>query len=76
VVLPCPECRERGIGGGAKIGNNRHECATCNRFVQQVRRSTWAMLKQHHEAEYASLRLEVERELYPRVMTSYLAGRA
>lgn len=70
-ILPCPECRTRGEGGGARIGNRRSKCTTCNNFVQNVMRLTRKRLKERHEAEYLDIRLQVELDLYPQVMDDW-----
>lgn len=71
--LPCPECLASGVGGGARIGNRRHDCATCNRWAQNVMRRTRARLKELHADEYERLRLEVERDLYAQIVDDYRA---
>lgn len=70
-ALPCPECRMNGIGGRARIGNRRSRCTTCNNFVQNVMRLTRKRLKELHEDDYARLRLQVERDLYPQVIEDW-----
>lgn len=60
-----------GIGGGARIGNRRSRCATCNNFNQNVMRYTRTRLKERHTEEYNRIRLEVEIELYKRVLESF-----
>lgn len=71
-ALPCPECREAGRGGAARIGNRRNKCATCNNFAQNVMRLTRTRLKAAHEEEYEALRLSVERDLYPQVAEDWI----
>lgn len=61
----------RGAQGKARIGNRRSECVTCNRFNQRVIRETRKRLKEKHEDEYARLRMEVERDLYVRVIQEF-----
>jgi hypothetical protein len=70
-ALPCPECRERGRGGGARIGNHRLTCGTCNRWAQKVMRAARSRLIELHADEYARMRLEIERDLYPGVLEAY-----
>lgn len=71
-TLPCPECRHHGVNGGARIGNRRNKCATCNNFAQNVMRLTRKMLAENHSKEYADIRMRVELDLYPQVIESYL----
>lgn len=63
-----------GRGGGARIGNRRSKCATCNNFAQNVMRLTRTRLKEAHEDEYEKLRLQVEQDLYPQVVTQWLSA--
>ena len=68
-ALPCPECRKvHGVGGGARIGNRRSQCTTCNNFAQNVMRMTRKRLKEAHAEEYEVIRLKVELDLYPQVV--------
>lgn len=60
-----------GIGGGARIGNRRSMCQTCNNFVQNVMRHTRKRLLELHPEEYNQIRLEVEIDLYPRVIEEH-----
>lgn len=69
--LPCPECRLNGRGGGARIGNNRSGCGTCNRFNQRVLRVARQRLVDKHSTEYSALRLEVEVELYKELLDEW-----
>lgn len=69
--LPCPECRLRGVRGGARIGNHRNRCATCNNFAQNVMRMTRKRLKEAHEQEYEQIRYSVELDLYPQVIEDF-----
>jgi hypothetical protein len=71
-ALPCPECRQAGRGGKARIGNRRNRCTPCNNFAQNVMRLTRARLKAAHEQEYFSIRMAVELDLYPQVMEDWL----
>jgi len=71
LALPCPECREMGHDGMARIGNRRRECATCNNFAANVRRLTARRLKELHQSEWDALQLRVEMDLYPSVIQSY-----
>lgn len=71
--LPCPECRFRGLTGGARIGNRRNRCTTCNNFAQNVMRMTRKRLKERHEDEYMAIRLRVEYDLYPQVIEDFNA---
>lgn len=63
----------RGHGGGARIGNHRNECTTCNNWAQNVMRLTRKMLKSEHEDEYAKIRFRVEMDLYPQVIEDFIA---
>jgi hypothetical protein len=69
--LPCPECRSNGIKGSARIGNRRSECTTCNNFAQNVMRMTRRRLLDLHRDEYAVIRIQVERDLYPQVLDDF-----
>jgi hypothetical protein len=71
VSLPCPECRLHNIGGGARIGNRRKYCTTCNNFAQNVMRLTRLRLKERHEDEYTAIRYEAELDLYPGVIDEF-----
>lgn len=73
ISLPCPECRLHGIGGGARIGNRRNRCETCNNFAQNVMRLTRRRLKERHEDEYVAIRYQVELDLYPQVIDDFSA---
>lgn len=75
-VLPCPECRMAGRGGGVRIGNHRRTCGTCNRWAQAIMRVTRTRLKERYAEEYERLRLEVERDLYPGVIEEFAANYA
>jgi len=71
---PCPECRMRGVGGRARIGNARNHCGTCNRFAQQVARTTRKLLIEAVTAEeYERIRLRAELASYPGVLANFLA---
>lgn len=70
-ALPCPECRQRGVGGRARIGNNRNRCTTCNNFAQNVMRLTRKRLKELHSEEYEAIRQRVELDLYPQVIENF-----
>lgn len=70
--LPCPECRMRGLGGGARIGNRRNVCTTCNNFVQNVMRLTRKRLMELHREEYEQIRLRAELDLYPQVIDDWV----
>jgi hypothetical protein len=72
--LPCPECRRRGLGGGARIGNRRSVCSTCNNFAQSVMRLTRKKLKEKYEHEYEQIRLQAEMDLYPQVIEDWNAS--
>lgn len=60
-----------GVGGGARIGNRRSQCTTCNNFAQNVMRHTRKRLMELHTEEYARIRLEVEIELYRPVLEDF-----
>jgi hypothetical protein len=70
--LPCPECRLARIGGGARIGNRRNKCTTCNNFVQNVIRLTGKYFRDRYPEEYRVIRLEAELELYQRVLLAFI----
>lgn len=70
-ALPCPECRMRGIGGAARVGNRRTECLTCNQFATTVGRISRQQLKERHVEEYEEIRAVVERELYPQIIEDF-----
>ena len=70
-ALPCPQCREMGVGGAARIGNNRTNCSTCNNFAQNVMRLTRTRLKERYPDEYYDLRIRAELDLYPQVIEDY-----
>lgn len=70
-ALPCPECRLRGVGGVARIGNKRNICTTCNNFAQNVMRRTRVVLKALHEDEYQGIRHQVEIEVYRDVIARW-----
>lgn len=71
-ALPCPECRQRGREGGARIGNRRNQCTTCNNFAQNVMRLTRRRLKEQHAEEYERIRVQVELDLYPQVVQRFM----
>lgn len=73
--LPCPECKHAGRGGGARIGNRRNVCTTCNNFAQNVMRMTRKRILEIHSDEYRAMRIKVERDLYPQVLEDYLIER-
>lgn len=68
--MPCPDCRARGVGGGARIGNQRTDCRRCNRFAQRVMRETSSTLKQWHPGDYDRIRESVERRVYEEMMSA------
>jgi hypothetical protein len=72
-LLPpaCPACRADGVAGGARMGNRRASCRTCNAFAQAVLRLTRARLARAHPEQYATIRADVERELWPAVVAEY-----
>jgi hypothetical protein len=74
-ALPCPECRFKGHGGDARIGNRRRTCTTCNRFSQSVLRMTRSRLIEQYEDEYRQIRLKVEADLYPQVIEQFLLSK-
>lgn len=73
-ALPCPECRQHGVGGKARIGNRRNKCTTCNNFAQNVMRLTRKRLMENHSEEYATIRVRVEMDLYPQVIENFSAA--
>ena len=62
----------RGHRGGARIGNRRNSCTTCNNFAQNVMRLTRKRLLLKYAAEYDALRHSVELDLYPQVIEDWL----
>ena len=64
-----------GRGGGARIGNHRSECTTCNNFGQSVMRHTRSRMKAAYPAEYERIRLEVEVELYQGILERFRQAR-
>jgi hypothetical protein len=62
----------RGIGGGARIGNRRNRCDTCNNFAQNVMRLTRKALRERYRDEYEAIRLRVEMDLYPQVLEDHV----
>ena len=66
-ALQCPECKDRGHSGAAKIGNRRSACATCNQFAQAVARRICTTLRSNHPDEVARLRATIEADLYAEV---------
>lgn len=72
--LPCPECRhEDNLRGGARIGNRRGKCTTCNNFAQNVRRLALKRLKERYPEEYLEVLTRAEMDLYPQVIEEYVA---
>lgn len=63
----------RGHEGGARIGNRRNSCTTCNNFNQNVMRMTRKRLKERYEEEYKVIRAQVEFDLYPQVIEDWHA---
>lgn len=61
----------QGVGGGARIGNRRSHCSTCNNFVQNVMRHTRKRLMELHQDEYQRIRVQVEIALYEKVLTNF-----
>jgi hypothetical protein len=61
----------RGLKGSQRIGNNRTTCATCNNFVQAVRRHTLNRLRATFPDKHEELRLKVELDLYPQVIDRF-----
>jgi hypothetical protein len=70
--LPCPECRQQGFGGNARIGSRRSLCGTCNRFNQAVSRTARKRLADIHSAEYETIRVEVEALVYRQVIERFV----
>lgn len=63
--LTCPECRQAGIGGAARIGNRRRACGYCNRFASRVRNRLNAKVRESVDPEaLAQMRESIEREVY------------
>lgn len=63
-ALPCPECRDQGHGGMARIGNRRRNCSTCNLFAQKRYQRALLALRDRYPDEYQRVLLEVEFDLY------------
>lgn len=63
----------RGKGGGARIGNWRSECTTCNNFNQTIRYRATRALRELHAEDYARLRREAEVDMYPQVIEDFTA---
>jgi hypothetical protein len=72
-ALPCPECRQNGRGGEARIGNRRRECPTCNAFAQNVMRLAFRRFREREPEQWQALRLAVELDLYPNVIEAFAA---
>lgn len=70
--LPCPECRQAGRGGYAKIGNRRRWCSMCNSFAQDAMRLTRKWLRSRHAEEYQEIMEQVERDLYPQYVDKWM----
>lgn len=70
-ILPCPECRFRGLRGSTRIGSRRNRCTTCNNFAQNVMRLTRKRLVEMYPEESARIRTRVELDLYPQVMEDW-----
>lgn len=70
-VLPCPECRDRGHKGHARIGNRKSRCGTCNRFAQAVRREALRRLKDRFAEEYRVIVMESEAACYRATLDEY-----
>lgn len=62
-----------GIGGKARIGNRRSQCATCNNFAQNVMRHTRRRLMEKYRSDYDRIRMEVEVDLYKDVIERHSA---
>lgn len=64
----------RGRKGGARIGNDRNKCSTCNNFAANVARLARRELVDHHFEEYSVIALRVELDLYPQVIEDFVAS--
>lgn len=80
--LPCPECKRRAHEStnanadpqaGHRIGNRRNRCETCNNFVAAVARQTQKRMQQQNPEIWAQTKLQVEMDLYPRVIEKWTA---
>lgn len=71
-ALPCPECRLRGHGGQARIGNRRNSCETCNNWAQNIARMTGRELRQMHPDDYLAIRARIEADRYPLVIEDFV----
>jgi len=70
-ALPCPECRMRGIGGMARLGNRRTECRTCNVFATATGRIARQRLRERYPEEFTQLLAVAEQELYPQIIEDF-----
>lgn len=76
-ALPCPKCRQGYYAkgkipqGANRIGNRRSTCDVCNNFSQNVMRIARKRLKDLHEEEYQRIRMQVELDLYPQVISDW-----
>lgn len=61
----------RGLGGGARIGNHRNECRTCNNFARNVDRVASRYLRDAYLEEYRRMRKKAEWDLYPQVIEKF-----
>jgi hypothetical protein len=77
-ALPCPDCalsadpsRSKGL---RRIGHNRATCSTCNAFVREVARLTLKEVVREFPDDYTRIRLKVEADLYPSVISRFAAA--
>ena len=60
--LRCP-------GSSHRIGNSRATCRLCNTFAQRVLRAVNARLRSAHPEQTATLRQEIEVDVYVKMTT-------
>ena len=73
--LPCPECREAGRRGKARIGNQKRRCRLCNSFSQLVLRQASSRLREKYRDEYEALKIQITLDMYPAVVEDYAKKR-
>lgn len=77
--LPCPECLANGQKRSwvlFRIGTRKTTCRTCNRFNQDVMRTTRVRFKEEYPEEYERIRLQVEKSAYREVLAAWVAEHA
>lgn len=72
-MLPCPECKLRGLPGRGRIGNNRgRDCRTCNNWAKNVERLTMGEIRRREPELFLECRDKVEKNLYPQVYEEWV----